>query len=258
MDTTMPLPAIQRDRTQNKIISRMTRARGYLAEVWRRAGSSPAAMTRIVAEWAGFGFRGVEIWRIKDQVRITDLSDRKIGPISISEFVERFDPKAEYLIEDYINQHPAYADVHPISVNGFRFWILDEGRGETSVPFANLRFGRKDALVDNGADHIMAPIDPDSGWIYKGYALTLDRPEHLRHPDTGVPLAGQTLPYFAEVRQLAIDSLTAFPNMNFAGVDIAVSEDGPVVLEFNNHPGGMGTLVSRSPMRQEITCALAA
>jgi len=378
MDTTMPSTVFNERPSRNKIFSRLTRAGGYLTQVWQRAGRKPVAMARIVGEmavlrclnglppsdyllghldradilwdekwnhlghrqyeeflwqlndpayrkisqnklaekalletlglptprfrglfsacagrcsagsalksakdlellflsllsphttrnfcfkelegWAGSGFRPVEVKRINDQVGITDLSDRRAGSIPIDEFIEQFDPKGEYLIEDYIDQHPAYADIHPSSINGYRFWVLNEGQGKTGVPFANLRFGRKGSLVDNGADRIMAPINPETGQIDKGYELTLDRPEHLRHPDTGVPIAGRKMPYFAEARQLAIDSLAVFPHMNFAGVDIAVSKAGPVVLELNNHPGGRGTLVGRKPMRQVFTRALA-
>ena len=206
--------------------------------------------------WAGSGFRAVEVWRIKDRVRITDLAKRSVGPMSVSEFLYSLDTDREYLIEDYIDQHPAYAEIHPTSINGYRFWVLNEGRGEAGVPFANLRFGRKGALVDNGTDRIMAPVDPNTGRIELGYEVTLDRPVFAAHPDTGVPLSGRTLPYFAEARQMAIDAMLVFPGMNFAGVDIAISETGPVVLELNNHPGGMGTLVGRKPMREVFTRAL--
>lgn len=207
--------------------------------------------------WAGSGFRAIEVRRTGEAIWISDLATPTVGPRSVDAFAAAIDITGEYLIEDYIDQHPAYAEFHPSSINGYRFWVLNEGGGVISVPFANLRFGRKGALVDNGADRIMAPVDPDSGRIDKGYELTLDRPEYLRHPDTGVALAGRTLPFYAEARQLAIEALNAFPRMNFAGVDIAIGKDGPVVLELNNHPGGKGTLVAGKPMRQVFSRALA-
>lgn len=207
--------------------------------------------------WAGSGFRAVEVWQVRDQVRITDLARPSSGPLTVEAFMATMATDGDYLIEDYIDQHAAYAAIHPTSINGYRFWVLHEGGGKTRVPFANLRFGRRGALVDNGTDRIMAPVDPDTGRIDRGFEVTLERPEYETHPDTGVRLAGRVLPHYAEARQLAMEALALFPGMNFAGVDIAISKDGPVILELNNHPGGMGTLISRTPMRGVFTRALA-
>ena len=44
------------------------------------------------------------------------------------------------------------------------------------------------------------------------------------------------VPWWPEVQSLAMKALLAFPELRFAGLDIAIGETGPVVLELNVSP----------------------
>jgi len=58
-----------------------------------------------------------------------------------------------------------------------------------------------------------------------------------RHPDSGVPLAGLTIPFWPEILGIAVKSSEAVP-LEYLGIDIVIDEvKGPLVLELNARPG---------------------
>lgn len=67
-------------------------------------------------------------------------------------------------------------------------------------------------------------LDPEVGW-------------RERHPNTRARIAGRRLPLWDETRELAIRAhATAFPEKAYIGWDIAITPDGPVLVEGNASP----------------------
>ena len=54
-----------------------------------------------------------------------------------------------------------------------------------------------------------------------------------RHPDSGLAIAGFKLPQWSEVSALVIRAQQSVPDLRSAGWDVAVTPDGPVLLEAN-------------------------
>jgi glutathione synthase/RimK-type ligase-like ATP-grasp enzyme len=69
------------------------------------------------------------------------------------------------------------------------------------------------------------------------------------HPDHGATIAGVRLDRFEEATALAIMSLSAFPRISFAGMDVAMTTDGPVILEANVQPSHNGAAYAGVPTR---------
>jgi hypothetical protein len=94
------------------------------------------------------------------------------------------------------------------------------------------------AIVDNIAQGgLAAPLDIATGKIC-GPAIQKNEEYGIsifeKHPDTGVEFAGIRLPFWREVLDLAMQAHLAFPSMHFVGWDIAILQDGPVVVEGNS------------------------
>lgn len=53
------------------------------------------------------------------------------------------------------------------------------------------------------------------------------------HPETGIPFAGFSLPYWSEAIALARTAQRFFPELPTLGWDIALTEDGPIIIEAN-------------------------
>jgi Sugar-transfer associated ATP-grasp len=64
------------------------------------------------------------------------------------------------------------------------------------------------------------------------FKSSVNRDRSVRtHPDSGAAIEGQSLPHWPAVKELAVAAHTAFPRMPSVGWDIAITDDGPVLLE---------------------------
>lgn len=141
-----------------------------------------------------------------------------------------------WLLEEYLPQHPEIAAINPSSVNTLRIWVLERG-GEFKSHHAVLRIGRAGSQVDNTTSGgFGCVVDMETGRLRAG--LDLKRPHEpiLRHPDTGVELPGRPVPYWDESLALGAKALSLFPEMRFAGLDVAITPTGPAMIELNVVP----------------------
>lgn len=144
--------------------------------------------------------------------------------------------KGGALIEAYLPQHPTLAALNPDSLNTLRLLVLEEN-GHFTTRGGILRIGRKGSQVDNTSSGGFAcPIDLSSGTVLEAIDLSPARESFDTHPDSGIRIAGMHIPFWGECMELAEFCLSIYPNMRFAGMDIAVGEDGPCVIELNVDP----------------------
>lgn len=59
------------------------------------------------------------------------------------------------------------------------------------------------------------------------------------HPTSGAQVVGAMLPHWDETLKTACDAHAVFPEFGICGFDIAVTADGPKVLEYNDNPSHM-------------------
>lgn len=146
-----------------------------------------------------------------------------------------------WLVEEYFEQHTVLRGLNPTSVNTVRAWVLRRGDDEPAVVNAYLRIGRGGMSVDNASSGgIVAPIDLGPGRLRAAQDATAERGHYPLHPDHGAPIEGTCIPYWADVMAIAKMALTLFPKMRFAGLDVAVGPDGPVIIELNVQPDREG------------------
>lgn len=157
-----------------------------------------------------------------------------VGDPEISDIWHRV-VQGTYLFQECITQHPEMDQIYPSSINTVRIDTYLPENKEPEVISARLRFGAGGAVVDNSSQGGgSVGIELETGRLrsvaFRGLehgAATL-----TRHPDTGVLFGDFTMPHFEEVKQLARDCARAIPN-TLVGWDIAVTPDGPTVIEGN-------------------------
>jgi hypothetical protein len=159
------------------------------------------------------------------------------------------------VLEAAIDQHPALANLNPSSVNTLRVWVR-QSRGSATVKSALLKIGHPGSLVDyTELGGLSVPIDIQTGMLGE------PRLRPSRENAAGDILFDKhlldefELPFRKEAFSLAERSLTIFPHISFAGVDIAFSADGPLMVELNVEPDyghaamvGIPTLQLLSPL----------
>lgn len=145
-----------------------------------------------------------------------------------------------YIIEHYLEQHPDVAQFHPLSVNTVRIWLY-QLPDRVEIACAYLRVGQKGSLVDNTTSGgLYCPVDLETGKLKFG--IFSREPWQLleKHPDSAVLISGVQLPFWQECVQIAGQALRAFPHVHIAGVDVAISKDGPRMIELNVRPDQIG------------------
>jgi hypothetical protein len=153
---------------------------------------------------------------------------------------------ATCIIERYLEQHPWCMKLNPTSVNTLRLYAI-QGENEKPIVIGGfLRMGTRDVLTDSTATGgICAIVHLETGKLISCHDNQTARKEFTVHPTTGAQIVGELVPFWPDAKQLACDVLAVFPSLRFAGIDIALTDRGPSVIEMNVHPDhrGMGLLL---------------
>lgn len=212
------------------------------------AALAPHVGRRIAVKPAsGFGGAGFRSFTVDAGGKLVSPGDG--GTMSTADLVAAFG--GGLMVEAYLQQHPWYAALNASSVNTWRIWVMRDGQGGKAQPvLAYLRMGRVGAAVDNmGGGGLYAPLLSD-GSLGAAADGSIFRRRFAAHPDSGVPLEGARPPYVTQAIDLAAQALDAIPALAFAGMDIAVAPDGPVVIEVNAEPDRMGAARVGLPLKQ--------
>ena len=140
------------------------------------------------------------------------------------------------LIEELIIQHPDVAKLYPDSVNTYRI-VTVARKGVSGVVYAFIRIGNGGRFVDNiNSGGMAAPVDLQTGVITHP-AFDKDSRLYEAHPVTGCPIRGYRLPYWRESVEMCLAAAQVVPQLGYVGWDVAVSPDGPQLIEGNHFPG---------------------
>lgn len=152
------------------------------------------------------------------------------------------------IIEHYIQQTKSYAKFNYSSVNTVRVWVL-QSKGGIEVIGAYFRIGRKGSIVDNsGAGGIVCPVDHKTGVLAKGiFTSTPCRDNLSHHFDSLEPLYNVVLPRWEDVLDCSCETLRKLPFTHFAGLDICMTDSGPLVIEINTSPDKDGAAYANIP-----------
>ncbi len=125
-----------------------------------------------------------------------------------------------------------------------------------------MKIGRAGRCVDNagGGGNVDVCVDVATGEIR--YAIQFDGWHHVQdidcHPDSGSPLNGVVIDNWESIKAEVIRFQQAFPYCKVAGWDIAITDEGPVVIEVNDFWDRTGQFFIRRGWRNEIRdCYLA-
>ena len=92
-------------------------------------------------------------------------------------------------------------------------------------------------IADNAwrEGNLVANVDPETGVITRVISGSgPDLVEYVEHPETGDPLVGMSIPLWSELRELNERTARVFGALPFQSQDIALTNDGPVVVEVNS------------------------
>lgn len=160
------------------------------------------------------------------------------------------------IFESIIQQSKQFASFNPSSVNTIRFMTTLYPDGHAEVIAAFLKIGRAGACVDNAGTggNVDAKIDIETGEIqypiiFNGWRNVSDTKSH---PDTNELLDGVYIHDWEIIKTKVIGFQQRMPWVKAAGWDIAITEDGPVVIEVNDFWDRTGQLFIRKGWKPQI------
>lgn len=165
--------------------------------------------------------------------------------ISVSDLRDRLDDR--YLLQQRIYQHEAMSALHPSSVNTVR--LITFASGSTVELFAAaLRVGTHGKSVDNwAAGGLIVGIDPERGELRgEGFYKPGYGGRAQRHPDSGIPFEKLKIPFFEEAVALVSRLHGYLPDIHSIGWDVAITPQGPTIIEGNDDwEGGIPMVLER-------------
>lgn len=185
----------------------------------------------------GCGGRGAERW---DRVGIRRWSkgDRVLDDRSLlDELRSRRQP---LIVQRRLLPHPVLQSLTSGALPTVRaVTILNEDDcPEVVATVFRMSIGANRTVDNIHAGGLACPVSLDDGLLGSASDLGSDARLgwHDQHPTTGARIKGLQLPYWGDVKAIAVEAHQAFIDRAVIGWDIAITEDGPVIIEGNRGP----------------------
>lgn len=160
------------------------------------------------------------------------------------------------IFESVVRQTKQFSAFNKSSVNTVRFMTTLWPDGSAKVIATFIKIGRSGRCVDNagGGGNVDVCVDVESGEIK--YAIQFDGWHKIteidNHPDSGEPLNGVIIENWQSIKLEVERFQQAFPFCKAVGWDIAITDDGPVVIEVNDFWDRTGQYFIRRGWRNDI------
>ncbi len=166
------------------------------------------------------GGNGVEKIAVKDDTNFQELYGR-------------LKQNGQLLIEEFVIQHKDMAKLYSGSVNTLRMFTIYTDKGYYLQGI--LKFGNGGS-VDNFSSGGMYTFVNENGTVI---APAIDRNDDIyaQHPISKEKIVGFTVPMFDKAKELVCKAAEEVPEVAYIGWDVAITENGPVLIEGNCYPG---------------------
>lgn len=172
--------------------------------------------------------------------------------IRLSEFLG----KEPLIFESVVKQTKQFSDFNDSSVNTVRFMSTLWPDGSVKIVATFIKIGRIGKCVDNAGNggNVDVCVDTETGRLENAFQYDGKRKlkEIEKHPDSGIQLSGVLIENWQTIKEEVKKFQQAFPYCKAAGWDIAITDDGPVVIEVNDFWDRTGQLFIQRGWRNEI------
>lgn len=192
--------------------------------------------------------KGIVVLAKNGDGKYYDVADHKILDIA---YLENLKKIGNYIAEEGIQQHPAVSSIHSDSVNTIRFFT-EYRAGKIFIHLAIMRFGANKSHVDNAhSGGMFCNVDLESGKI-NACALDLQFKEYAQHPTSGVVFDGFQIPFWQETCDMIRKSVFKLRQIKYLGWDVAITPDGPLVIEVNGNPDPAMSQIAHGPLKEKL------
>ena len=188
----------------------------------------------------GKGARNTRLYRRVAPLRYRAPDGTTLSLEQVRETLRVPGRKRALIVQQRLLNHPALADLAGESLLVVRVMTCLDAHGQPRITDAMLRVLAKlePGWQRRKDDEWVAAVDVGTGELGR---LTGDMPEtctvwHDTHPVTGAAVRGRMLPHWPAVCALALAAHRGFCDRVVVGWDIAITPDGPQIVEGNPNP----------------------
>lgn len=160
---------------------------------------------------------------------------------------------SNFELEEVIKQHPEVSKIYPDAINTVRVVTIvttKDGKSILTIPeeerknielvphiiCAYFRIGNGKFVDNFNSGGMVAPVNETTG-IVSQVAIDKQKNIYEKHPQTGTQIKGFQFPYWNEILELCKKACKEIPEMGYVGWDVAITPDGPLLVEGNEFPG---------------------
>ncbi len=138
-----------------------------------------------------------------------------------------------YILEQKLNNCDEFNLINESSLNTLRVYTILDRDGIPHILNMMLRVGKIGSQVDNwGAGGVGYEINLEEGLIHS-YGIDKKGNKHIKHPGTDFMMLGFKIPHYFEITQMVKKLCVVDTRAKFVGWDIAVTPEGPELIEMN-------------------------
>jgi glutathione synthase/RimK-type ligase-like ATP-grasp enzyme len=140
-----------------------------------------------------------------------------------------------YIFQERLTPHSILREVCGEAVSTLRMVVIltDKGPELFRVVWKVIAGGN---VADNfwRPGNLLAAVDPETGVVKRVVrGVGPEQQELESHPDSGRPLLNMVLPLWEDAKALCLRSAEAVPGLRLQAWDVALCENGPVLVELN-------------------------
>ena len=146
-----------------------------------------------------------------------------------------------FLFQTALDPHGDMAKIAGPAIGCVRVLTANDGSGPKPI-YSVWKLPAPRAMSDNfwQDGSMLAALDIETGAVQSCVRGTGPSAEMLdEHPVSRASLVGAQIPFWDDILKIAVDAHAVFPEFGVCGFDIAVTDQGPKVLECNDNPSHM-------------------
>lgn len=194
----------------------------------------------IVKPALGVYGRGLNLLR-RSGAFFQDWSGQSFSAASLYDCLRNDPNYTRFVIQERVLNHPDIQRItgtQSLQTVRFQTWIANDGQIESYHVLFKLILGHNvsDNYDSGRTGNVIANVDPQTGILSAPLAASPDGVGFKLlpvHPVTRVSLQGTALPHWAPARQLVERAARLFSPLRTIGWDVALTGEGPVLLEGN-------------------------
>lgn len=140
------------------------------------------------------------------------------------------------LLEEPVKQCEEMNKLNLSSVNTTRMVSVMNEKGEITILATFVRIGNGKVVDNFNSGGMTAKVDTKTGIIVEN-AVNKNGKLFEKHPITGTTIKGFQIPFWNEAKELVKMAAKKSPHIRYVGWDVAMSVNGPVLIEGNQFPG---------------------